>query len=170
MQRTNTAGRARQVVLALAIVVGVAAAVSGCIPSQPNLKNAYLVNTERISRGLRPFGWDDELAAKARNWAQQMADSNTVKHSDLTAGITRGWGVLGENVGAGTSIDQVHDAFMQVARAPQGHPQRRLRHHGHRRLRAQRPVLGRRGLQGVAPQTDQLLISLRRSITLSMIP
>jgi len=92
--------------------VGVSAAVSGCIPSQPNLKNAYLVNTERISRGLKPFGWDDELAVKARNWAERMADANSVMHSDLAAGISRGWGVLGENVGAGRSIDEVHTAFM----------------------------------------------------------
>jgi uncharacterized protein YkwD len=112
MQRTIKAGRARRGVSALAIVLGVAAVASGCIPSQPNLKNAYLVNTERISRGLKPFGWDDELAAKARGWAQQMADTNTVVHSDLTDGISSGWAVLGENVGAGQTIDQVHDAFM----------------------------------------------------------
>jgi uncharacterized protein YkwD len=33
-------------------------------------------------------------------------------HSDLTDGISSGWAVLGENVGAGQTIDQVHDAFM----------------------------------------------------------
>jgi uncharacterized protein YkwD len=93
MQRTKLAGSARRVALTLAIVVGVAVAISGCIPSQPNLKNAYLVNTERISRGLKPFGWDDELAAKARGWAEHMADANAIMHSDLTSGISKGWGV-----------------------------------------------------------------------------
>ena len=113
MQRTGKAGTVRRGLSALAIVIGVAAAVSGCIPSQANLKNAYLVNTERISRGLKPFGWDDELAAKATGWAQKMAESDTVMHSPLTAGISSGWVVLGENVGAGQTIDQIHDAFMK---------------------------------------------------------
>ena len=115
MQRTHTAGTARRVLVALAVTVGLATAMTGCIPNESNLKNAYLINTERISRGMRPFDWNDQLAAKARAWAQHMADTGTVSHSELQAGVSAGWSALGENVGAGGSVDEVHNAFMQSA-------------------------------------------------------
>jgi uncharacterized protein YkwD len=115
MQQTKTAGTVRQAAIALFAVIGLAIVMSGCIPDQPNLKNAYLINTERIARGMRPFDWNDQLAAKARAWAQHMADANTVSHSILTDGVSGGWSSLGENVGAGTSVDEVHQAFLNSA-------------------------------------------------------
>ncbi len=112
MQRTILMAKTRRVVLAVTAVLGLTTVLAGCIPDQPNLKNAYLVNTERMAHGLRPYGWDDELAAKARSWAQQMAEADSVSHSVLTEGVSPGWEVLGENVGAGATIDSVHAAFM----------------------------------------------------------
>jgi uncharacterized protein YkwD len=115
MQQTHTAGTARRATIALFAVIGLVLVMTGCIPDQPNLKNAYLINTDRMSRGMRPYDWDDQLAAKARAWAQHMADSNTVSHSQLAAGVSAGWSALGENVGAGSSVDQVHEAFLNSA-------------------------------------------------------
>jgi uncharacterized protein YkwD len=115
MQQTHTAGTARRMAIALCAVIGLAIVMTGCIPDQPNLKNAYLINTERISRGMRPYDWNDQLAAKARAWAQHMADTGTVSHSNLTEGVSAGWSSLGENVGAGGSVDEVHQAFLNSA-------------------------------------------------------
>jgi uncharacterized protein YkwD len=74
--------------------------------------SAVLVNRERVSRGIAALGWDDQLAAKAQAWAEQMAAQNTISHSNLPSGITESWTTLGENVGFGNDIRVVHIGFM----------------------------------------------------------
>jgi hypothetical protein len=72
------------------------------------------INGLRTSNGLAPLTVDGNLTALAQDWANHMADIGTLAHTpDLTAGLTHtGWTKLGENVGAGTSVDQVFSAFL----------------------------------------------------------
>jgi uncharacterized protein YkwD len=70
------------------------------------------INSLRIGQGLPELQIDAGLQAKARAWAQTMADRNTIWHSVLADGITAPWQRLGENVGMGGDVDSLHLAFV----------------------------------------------------------
>jgi len=70
------------------------------------------INALRAGKGLATFAVDPVLTAKARAWAQTMADKGTIWHSNLPDGVTENWQRLGENVGMGGSVDSLHDAFV----------------------------------------------------------
>lgn len=70
------------------------------------------INALRATRGAPALQVDAGLTAKARSWAQTMADRNTIWHSSLRDGITASWMKLGENVGMGGSVDGLHAAFV----------------------------------------------------------
>ncbi len=71
-----------------------------------------LVNRDRAGAGLPGLDVDMPLNQKAQAWANYLADSKGLAHSDLADGPTPGWSRLGENVGYGASLEQVQDAFM----------------------------------------------------------
>ena len=62
--------------------------------------------------GAPALGWNNTLAAKAQAWADHMAATNTLSHSVLTQGVGGGWSTLGENVGTGGAVHDVHVGFM----------------------------------------------------------
>jgi len=70
------------------------------------------INGLRASKGLEPLTVDAGVTAKARAWAQTMADKNTIWHSTLSDGVTADWQKLGENVGMGGSVDGLYVAFV----------------------------------------------------------
>jgi uncharacterized protein YkwD len=92
----------------LGIVVG----ASACNAAQQPREDFFYVNRTRVTQGVGQLGWNPELAAKAQQWAQHMADTNTLSHSSLTAGVGAGWSTLGENVGTGGQVIDVHNGFM----------------------------------------------------------
>jgi len=71
------------------------------------------INAVRATQGLPGLTVDAGLTAKARAWAQTMADANRIWHSVLTDGVTADWRKLGENVGMGGSVDGLHVAFVK---------------------------------------------------------
>ena len=95
--------------MCLLVVVG---ATTGCTHRELGGRSQALINDERAKRGLPELGWDDNAAAKAQAWAEQLAATKTLAHSRLTDGISGGWSALGENVGFNTSVDGVHGGFM----------------------------------------------------------
>ena len=70
------------------------------------------INALRATRGAPALSVDAGLTAKARSWAQTMADKNTIWHSALRDGITASWLKLGENVGMGSTVTRVQRLFM----------------------------------------------------------
>ena len=52
----------------------------------------------------------------AGNWAAKMRDDCNISHSILTDGITFKWKSLGENVGYGKTIPEVHANLMASKR------------------------------------------------------
>lgn len=71
-----------------------------------------LTNQVRANNGLAPLEYHDNLTAKARGWAQTMANSGGIFHSNLSDGITVNWYRLGENVGRGPSVESIHNALV----------------------------------------------------------
>jgi hypothetical protein len=70
------------------------------------------INGLRASKGLSTLAVNENLVAKARAWAAQMAAAGRIWHSTLSDGITADWKKLGENVGMGGSVDGLHAAFV----------------------------------------------------------
>jgi len=72
-------------------------------------------NSLRASHGLGPLEVSGELTAKARAWAQHMANGGcggSICHSNLSDGVSSNWRRLGENVGKGPAVDAIHNAFV----------------------------------------------------------
>lgn len=109
--RARTTSKSRTLPLVAALLT--ALLLSACTPEQ---NEAYgYVNDSRAAHTLAGLGWHGDLGAKAQAHAEQMAQRGTIYHSSLTSDIpsTVCWRSLGENVGVGGSIKQVHDAYMR---------------------------------------------------------
>jgi len=113
--------RAIVVVLALFVSLLVPAAVN----ASPNDEAIFIngVNEARTAAGLPPLQFDVQLTELARGWTNEMAKGTCgegvfICHaSPISAGVTRSWAKLGENVGTGPDIESVMKAFI----ASEGH-------------------------------------------------
>jgi uncharacterized protein YkwD len=99
--------------MALCAVMLVAGGLSAC-ESEPTDLDAVRerVNRSRIDAGLPPLQENVVLDVKADRWAQGMRDACRIWHSRLADGAPPNWAKLGENVGMGGTIDQIHVAYM----------------------------------------------------------
>ncbi|HVE47553.1 MAG TPA: CAP domain-containing protein [Acidimicrobiales bacterium] len=71
-----------------------------------------LVNQERAARGLGRLVAADDLVAVARRHSARMAARNEVFHNSNLSSEVEGWELLGENVGLGPTVREVHEALM----------------------------------------------------------
>jgi uncharacterized protein YkwD len=71
------------------------------------------VNALRQTRGLRPLTSAPKLSRLATKHSRKMAKQHRLVHSDLQRLLGGGIQFAGENVGTGSSLDQVHQAFLQ---------------------------------------------------------
>lgn len=83
----------------------------GCTRNAEAFESFQLVNQERAAHGLAPLTLDDQLVAKAHDWAAVMASSG-VRHSRLTDGAGSNWTILAENVGRAATVSEMHRLFM----------------------------------------------------------
>jgi len=91
-----TSIRTRSAGTLLAVLLLVAAA--GCMPAD---ERTFLdrTNALRSSSGIASLQEQDTLTAKAEAWAQHMASTGTLAHSNLTSDLGGlRWWALGENV------------------------------------------------------------------------
>lgn len=71
------------------------------------------INALRASKGLRQLEVHPELQALGRSWAGSMAKADQISHNpDLANAVKADWEKLGENVGVGTTVDKLHQAFI----------------------------------------------------------
>jgi len=71
-----------------------------------------MINRSRATAGLAPVQRNVELDVKADSWAQHLRDVCSLSHSVLSDGAPSTWYRIGENVGSGGGIVQVHRGFM----------------------------------------------------------
>lgn len=108
----------RSTVKLAALLVGVVAVASACLPY--NSQEQYLFNKTnelRRSEGVNAMGGMDPLTSRARELAQGLAARGVLQHSDLQAMGVR-WTAAAENVGRGSSIEQV---YSMLAASPSHH-------------------------------------------------
>jgi len=96
--------------LSIFMVVGVAApsAVAGSYENEA----LSLLNAERAAAGLAPVVMHSDLTDDALAWSRQMMSSGNLSHNPNLSAVTVDWDKLGENVGVGTSVVSLHEAFM----------------------------------------------------------
>ncbi|MEM7287448.1 MAG: CAP domain-containing protein [Actinomycetota bacterium] len=106
-------------VLTAALLVAVppatagSAGTGGSVATGSELAFVQHLNAERASRGLAPLIVDASMTVAARDWSDDMADGGFLAHApDITVGAPNGWRLVGENVGRGSSVDGLVDAFM----------------------------------------------------------
>ena len=73
---------------------------------------AELVDQSRRSYGRSSLALQRQLTDKAQAWAERMASEGRLSHSNLASGAPSGWRSLAENVGMGSSLAGIHNAFM----------------------------------------------------------
>jgi uncharacterized protein YkwD len=71
------------------------------------------LNADRKAAGRRTLSVQDDAQRKAQAWAEKLARENKLYHSKLSDGIKVRWCGLGENVGYGSSVAAVQDAYMR---------------------------------------------------------
>ena len=88
--------------------------VAAACESKPEERAAVinLVNDTRIAHGLKPLEENVQLDMKADDWAVHLRNICDLEHSHLADGAPGNWLKLGENVGYGGDIAQVHDAYL----------------------------------------------------------
>jgi hypothetical protein len=95
--------------MALALNVGQTAQASDP-GAEADLANR--VNILRNQHGIGGLTTHSVLTAKAEAWAQHMADTGCLCHSNLPDGVTVGWTKLGENIGRGPDLTSIHQALI----------------------------------------------------------
>jgi hypothetical protein len=69
------------------------------------------INNVRAARGLPALAVDGQLTAVARTWSTHMDADGTLSHNPSLSGQVSGWRTLGENVGTGSTLDSIENAF-----------------------------------------------------------
>lgn len=109
-----------------ALIVGLALAGVACVPpgnpGSPDTGDVVgAVNQDRAAAGLRPLAWDTQLGLYAGSWADHLAATRTLEHTDLAALVRlpymTAWRTIGENllVGPAMSGGAAEDAWMNSA-------------------------------------------------------
>ena len=109
-QPTRRRSARRRVACLAALAAVVVMALAACSPEED--RATALVNQSRNSAGLASLPTNIDLYLKAQGWSQQLANNQSLSHSNLASGNGYRWCRLGENVGYGYTIEQVHNAFM----------------------------------------------------------
>lgn len=108
--------RLAAVVVACVLLVGgsigpVAAGPSATVASVERDAKEF-ANLERADHGVAPLRWNPSLRDIARRHAQRMAQRSSLHHNPNLRREVMPYRMLGENVGVGSSMALIHQAFM----------------------------------------------------------
>lgn len=104
----------RRVAVLLALVLPMTL-LSATTPATASTDSEFVarVNGARSSRGIRVYAVRSDLTAVARRQAARMASSGRMYHNPSLGSEVGGWSNVGENVGRGSDVGSVHNAFMR---------------------------------------------------------
>ncbi len=106
-------GRVLGVVMAIVAVTLLSGTLTSCETTKDDRNMVRdLVNDSRARAGLPALAENVKLDIKADGWAQTLRNACRIWHSNLADGAPVEWRKLGENVGMGGSIPQIHIAYM----------------------------------------------------------
>ncbi len=92
--------------------VAIGTLVLGACNSADESTNHTAINTLRSSVGVPALARSGELDAKARKQAERMAKRGSIFHSsNLAAGVSPGWTLIGENVASAGTVEAAEAAL-----------------------------------------------------------
>jgi predicted nucleic acid-binding Zn ribbon protein len=104
------------VIMILVVGFGAASLIPGVrhlIVSSNNDKAFALMNHDRTANSPYPaLAHQAQLDAYAQNWSNHMAQTGVLAHDSIDKHICC-WDVLGENVGEGSTLEGIEQAFMK---------------------------------------------------------
>ena len=71
------------------------------------------MNAARQAAGLRPYVVASDLTSVARQHSAQMASKQSLYHNPNLTSEVKNWQAVGENVGEGPTVSDIHNAFMK---------------------------------------------------------
>lgn len=99
--------------MAILAALGLMAESVSADPASDEDRFVHLINASRAAHGLGSLSVDHNLVGAARAQSQRMANAGTIFHnSNLPNELPGGWQTIGENVGTGGSVDELHGALM----------------------------------------------------------
>jgi hypothetical protein len=108
--------RARRVVVSLvvALLSGMATmAFAAGSPDETEAGFLAAIAQERGARSLAGYTLAEDLSAVARRHAADMARQQRLHHNPRLGNEVQDWQQVGENVGVGPSVEEIHAAFMR---------------------------------------------------------
>ena len=108
---SSAAPRLRRRTVAVAAIAMAIALLTGCLNADQSQVLSSL-NKDRQAYGLRSLPTHAQAQTKAQRWAEELARSGGIRHSNLPDGITGCWASLGENVGSGPTVAAIEKAYM----------------------------------------------------------
>ena len=112
MSPPRASARTTRTIARALVGVVLIAVLASCRPM--NSAESHLfgqTNQLRARSGLPALAQHDELTDQARSWAAKMATQGAIQHSDPKTWRVS-WQAVAENVGAGSSIEQVTQALI----------------------------------------------------------
>jgi uncharacterized protein YkwD len=105
------------VTLALALTAGAtgaAVAPSSAFASTYDLEAQFVakLNAARQASGLAPYAVAYDLVSVARGHSASMASQQSLYHNPSLTSQVQNWQAVGENVGEGPTVTDIHNAFM----------------------------------------------------------
>ena len=98
--------------LGILATVFVAVLALGACNSAAADQDFAMINSLRANHGLAQLGRSGELNNKAQAQADRMSNRGRIYHStNLAAGVSPGWQLIGENVAVAGSIEQAQSAL-----------------------------------------------------------
>lgn len=97
--------------VAVAALVMAIALLTGCLSADQSQVLSSL-NHDRQAHGRRTLVTHAQAQTKAQRWAEELARSGKLRHSNLSDGISGCWRSLGENVGSGPNVPAIQNAYM----------------------------------------------------------
>lgn len=108
---TSRRRTSRRLSVLAAVALALVVALGACTP-ESNRATA-LVNESRAASGLPALGMNIDLYLIAQGYSGTLANDGYLHHrTNLADGVGYRWLKLGENIGRGGSIEQIHNAFM----------------------------------------------------------
>ena len=104
------------VLLASAVTTTVAsvAPTAAFADSTASMESQFVakMNAARQSAGLRPYAVASDLTSVARRHSADMAAKQSLYHNPNLTTEVQNWQAVGENVGEGPTVSDIHNAFM----------------------------------------------------------
>jgi uncharacterized protein YkwD len=114
--RARAAARVLVVLLATTGVQLAQSAPAQAVDASAEADFVARINELRLTVGVSPVTVDAALTGVARDWSGRMSSGIGLAHNPglrgIIDGITTAWRKLGENVGWGSSVAQLHDALV----------------------------------------------------------